>query len=73
MTTRETIEAELKQMVFDLLHERDDEELEEGHKDALAHIAAAEQAGILDNTQATAWRNEVEKAAEFSRIRMKGA
>ena len=37
MTTRETIEAELKQMVFDLLHERDDEELEEGHKDALAH------------------------------------
>ena len=40
--------------------------------DALAHVAAAEQAGILDNTQATAWRNEVEKATAFSRIRMKG-
>lgn len=72
MTTRETIEAELKQMVFDLLHERDPEELEESHKDALAHIEAAEQANILDKTGATAWRNEVEKAAEFSRIRMKG-
>lgn len=72
MTTRETIEAELQQMIFDLLHERDPEELEEGHKDALAHISAAEQSNILDATGAAAWRNEVEKATEFSRIRMKG-
>lgn len=68
MTTRETIEAELKQMVFDLLHERDPEELEESHKDALAHIEAAEQANILDSTQATAWRSEIDKAATFSRL-----
>lgn len=29
---------------------------------------AAEQAHILDSTQSTAWRNEIEKAATFSRL-----
>lgn len=30
MTARETIEAELKQMVFDLLHEQDMDDLRDG-------------------------------------------
>lgn len=47
MTARETIEAELKQMVFDLLHEQDMDDLRDGEKKALAHISAAEQAHIL--------------------------
>jgi hypothetical protein len=68
MTARDTIEAELKQMVFDLLHEQDMDDLKDGEKKALAHISAAEQAHILDSTQATAWRNEIEKAATFSRL-----
>lgn len=50
MTARETIEAELKQMVFDLLHEQDMDDLRDGEKKALAHISAAEQAHILDST-----------------------
>lgn len=54
MTARETIEAELKQMVFDLLHEQDMDDLRDGEKKALAHISAAEQAHILDSTQSTA-------------------
>lgn len=36
MTARETIEAELKQMVFDLLHEQDMDDLRDGEKKALA-------------------------------------
>jgi hypothetical protein len=68
MTARETIEAELKQMVFDLLHEQDMDDLRDGEKKALPHISAAEQAHILDSTQSTAWRNEIEKAATFSRL-----
>lgn len=64
MTARETIEAELKQMVFDLLHEQDMDDLRDGEK----KISAAEQAHILDSTQSTAWRNEIEKAATFSRL-----
>lgn len=68
MTARETIEAELKQMVFDLLHEQDMDDLMDGQKKALAHISAAEQANILDSTQATAWRSEIDKAATFSRL-----
>lgn len=59
MTARETIEAELKQNMDDL---------RDGEKKALAHISAAEQAHILDSTQSTAWRNEIEKAATFSRL-----
>ena len=68
MTARETIEAELKQMVFDLLHEQDMDDLRDGEKKALAHISAAEQAHIQDSTQSTAWRNEIEKEATFSRL-----
>ena len=68
MTARETIEAELKQMVFDLLHEQDMDDLKDGQKKAPAHISAAEQANILDSTQATAWRSEIDKAATFSRL-----
>lgn len=37
MTARDTIEAELKQMVFDLLHEQDMDDLKDGEKKALAH------------------------------------
>lgn len=59
MTARETIEAELKQMVFDLLHEQDMDDLKDGQKKALAHISAAEQANILDSTQATACNQSV--------------
>lgn len=59
MTARETIEAELKQMVFDLLHEQDMDDLKDGQKKALAHISAAEQANILDS---------IDKAATFSRL-----
>lgn len=35
MTARDTIEAELKQMVFDLLHEQDMDDLKDGEKKAL--------------------------------------
>ena len=58
-------EAELKQMVFDLLHEQDMDDLKDGEKKALAHISAAEQAHILDSTQATAWRNEIRKGGHL--------
>ena len=34
MTARDTIEAELKQMVFDLLHEQDMDDLKDGEKEA---------------------------------------
>lgn len=44
------------------------DDLKDGEKKALAHISAAEQAHILDSTQATAWRKEIEKAATFSRL-----
>ena len=38
MTARETIEAELKQMVFDLLHEQDMDDLKDGQKKALCNV-----------------------------------